>query len=83
MILLYQLKEQPLLIMGGVKVAYFSVEKGSKYVHLTSKGECFQRKDRESVPTASEHIRFLREEEVSREYDRQFVDLAYISDLDL
>ena len=50
---------------------------------MTSKGECFQRKDRESVPTASELIRFAREEEVSREYDRQFVDLASISDLDL
>jgi len=77
------IKRATLINYEGLKVAYFSVEKGSKYVHLTSKGECFQRKDRESVPTASEHIRFLREEEVSREYDRQFVDLAYISDLDL
>ncbi|MFM9947806.1 MAG: ATP-binding protein [Saprospiraceae bacterium] len=77
------IKRATLINYDGLKVAYFSVEKGSKYVHLTSKGECFQRKDRESVPTASEHIRFLREEEVSREYDRQFVDLAYISDLDL
>jgi ATP-dependent DNA helicase RecG len=77
------IKRATIINYEGLKVAYFSVEKGSKYVHLTSKGECFQRKDRESVPTASEHIRFLREEEVSREYDRQFVDLAYISDLDL
>lgn len=77
------IKRATLIHYEGLKVAYFSVEKGSKYVHLTAKGECFQRKDRESVPTASEHIRFLREEEVSREYDRQFVDLAYISDLDL
>ena len=76
------IKRATLISYEGLKVAYFSVEKGSKYVHLTSKGECFQRKDRESVPTASEHIRFLREEEISREYDRQFVDLAYVSDLD-
>ena len=86
----YVLKETPLPLKRssiidyeGKKIAYFSVEKGSKFVHLTIKGECFQRKDIESVPTASEHIRFSREEEISREYDRQFVDLASISDLDL
>ena len=86
----YVLRETPLPIKraslidyDGKKVAYFSVEKGSRYVHVTSKGECFQRKDRESVPTNPEAIRFSREEEVSREYDRQFIDLANISDLDL
>jgi len=77
------LKRASLIDCRGKKVAYFSVEKGSKYVHLTSKGECFQRKDKESVPTASESIRFSREEVISREYDRQFVDFAGISDLDL
>ncbi len=77
------IKRASLIEYNGKKVAYFSVEKGSKFVHLTSKGECFQRKDRESVPTASELIRFQREETVSREYDRQFVDIASISDLDL
>jgi len=77
------LKRASFVDYNGKKVAYFSVEKGAKYVHLTSKGECFQRKDRESVPTASELIRFVREEEISREYDRQFIDLASISDLDL
>ena len=77
------LKRASLIDYQGKKVAYFSVEKGSRYVHLTSKGECFQRKDRESVPTASESIRFAREEALSREYDRQFVDLANITDLDL
>ncbi len=86
----YVLKETPLPLKkasiidyNGLKVAFFSVEKGSKYVHLTSKGECFQRKDRESVPTASESIRFIREEAISREYDRQFVDLAKVNDLNL
>ena len=49
---------------------------------MTSKGECFQRKDRESVPTASEHIVFQREEKISREYDREFVEIAKITDLD-
>jgi len=77
------IKRASLIDYDGKKVAYFSVEKGSRYVHVTSKGECFQRKDRESVPTNPEAIRFAREEVVSREYDRQFVDLANISDLDL
>ena len=77
------LKRASLIDYNGKKIAYFSVEKGSRFVHLTSKGECFQRKDRASVPTASELIRFAREEEGSREYDRQFVDLASITDLDL
>jgi len=86
----YVLKETPLPVKRASlinyddkSIAYFSVDKGAKYVHLTSKGECFQRKDRESVPTASELIRFAREEEVSREYDRQFVELANVNDLDL
>ena len=77
------IKRASIINYDGKQIAYFSVDKGSKYVHLTSKGECFQRKDRESVPTASEHIRFVREEGLSREYDRHFVELANISDLDL
>ncbi|MDR1970650.1 MAG: putative DNA binding domain-containing protein, partial [Treponema sp.] len=86
----YILKETPLPIKraslvdyNGKKIAYFSVEKGAKHVHQTSRGECFQRKDRESVPTSLDSIRFAREEELSREYDRQFVELANINDLDL
>lgn len=75
------LKQAALVNYKGKNVLYFSVNKGSDYVHLTSKGECFQRKDRESVPTASEKIVFERAEKASREYDRQFVDLAKITDL--
>jgi ATP-dependent DNA helicase RecG len=67
---------------NGLTVLYFAVNKGSDFVHLTSKGECFQRKDRESVPTSSERIRFEREEKISIEYDRSFVDIAKITDLD-
>lgn len=76
------LKQASIINYEGKTVLYFSVSKGSDYVHLTSKGECFQRKDRESVPTASEKIIFDREEKSSREYDRQFVDIAKITDLD-
>ncbi len=65
----------------GKNIVYFSVNKGDKFVYLTSRGECFQRKDRESVPTAAEKIIFERNEKTSIEYDRQFVDSAKISDL--
>ena len=77
------IKKAALIDYNEIKIAYFSVEKGTKYVHLTSKGQCFRRKDRESVPTSSESIRFSRAEEISREYDRQFIDLADIHNLDL
>jgi len=76
------LKQSTIIEYNNVKVVYFSVNKGTDFVHLTSKGECFQRKDRESVPTPSETIVFQREEKISREYDRNFVDLAKIIDLD-
>lgn len=76
------LKQATLIDYNGVKVAYFSANKGTDYVHLTSKGECFQRKDIESVPTPSETIIFQRTEKISREYDREFVDLAKVTDLD-
>jgi len=76
------IKQSTVIDYNGLIIVYFSVSKGTEFVHLTSKGECFQRKDRESVPTASEKIIFLREEKVSREYDRGFIDLAKITDLD-
>ncbi|MBC7409429.1 MAG: putative DNA binding domain-containing protein [Arcicella sp.] len=76
------LKQASIITYEDKIVLYFAVSKGADYVHLTSKGECFQRKDRESVPTASEKIIFDRNEKASREYDRQFVDIAKITDLD-
>lgn len=86
----YVLKETPLPVKRkhiidyeGKKIIYFSVDKGAKYIHQTSKGECFKREDRDSVPTAADSIRFAREEVVSRRYDREFEELANVADLDL
>ncbi len=76
------LKQASIIKYNDKVLIHFSVSKGADFVHLTSKGECFQRKDKESVPTASEKIRFEREEKYSREYDRSFVDIAQIIDLD-
>lgn len=61
---------------------YFSIPKGVDYVYLTSDGRCLQRRDRESIPMASEHIRFTRAEVLSREYDRAFVNNCGVGDLD-
>ncbi len=86
----YVMKETPLPIKrkniieyDGKKVIYFSVDKGSKFIHQTSRGECFKREDRDSVPTAADSIRFVREEIASREYDRAFEDIATVADLNM
>lgn len=76
------LKQAVIINYKNHKILYFAVNKGSEFVHLTSQGTCFQRRDKESVPTPSEHIRFEREEKLSIEYDRKFLDIAKITDLD-
>ncbi|MCC7004716.1 putative DNA binding domain-containing protein [Candidatus Nomurabacteria bacterium] len=67
---------------NGKKVAYFSVPKGTEYVYITSDGKCLKRRDLESIPVSPESIQFERDERVSREYDRVFVDGADVTDLD-
>jgi ATP-dependent DNA helicase RecG len=69
--------------LDGRMVLYFSVEKGTEIIHLTNDGRCMQRRDRESVPVPTEQIRFERQERLSREYDRAFVDGGEPSVLDL
>ena len=86
----YILKDTPLPIKRkniidykGKKIIYFSVDKGSRFIHQTSKGACFKREDRDSMPTSADNIRFVREEAESRYYDREFEDLATVADLDI
>ena len=67
----------------GHKLLYFSVQKGTRYVYLTSDGRCLQRLDRDTVPVPSEHIMFSRREATSQKYDRAFIDGADIPDLDV
>lgn len=71
------------LEFDGKVVLYFGVDKGTRFVHQTSDGRCLQRRDRESVPTAATRIQFERNEQLSREYDRGFVEGADVNDLDL
>lgn len=64
-------------------VLYFSVGKSVGAIHLTSDGRCLQRSDRENRPVAAEQIQTDRQELISREYDRAFVDGATTANLDL
>jgi ATP-dependent DNA helicase RecG len=82
--------DTPLPTPSGTRVAYrgttvlfFSTSKGAEFIYLTSDGRCLQRKDRDTVPVATERISFSRAEVTSRQYDRAFVDGADIADLDL
>lgn len=68
---------------NGCVLLYFQTPKSSDTIHLTSDGLCLQRKDRETVPIPPHQITFERKEIASREYDRQFIGTASISDLDL
>ena len=62
-------------------VLVFNVQKGTRTVHLTSDGRCLQRRDTDTVPVSSEAIQFERHEQVSREYDRRWVDGGTAGDL--
>ena len=77
------IKRRNIIDYKGKRIVYFSVDKGAKFVHQTSKGECVKREDRVNVPISAEKIRFTREEAESRTYDRKFEDLATVTDLDI
>lgn len=64
-------------------ILYLSIEKSVTELHQTSDGRCLQRRDRENRPVAATRITFERQEQRSREYDREFVEVATVSDLDL
>lgn len=70
------------LTMDGKDVLYFSTPKSTTTIHQTAGGRCVQRRDLENVPISADEILFSRQERISREYDRQFVDGAHTSDLD-
>jgi ATP-dependent DNA helicase RecG len=67
----------------GQWVLYFSVAKGVSRIYQLSDGKCVRRKDKATLPVAFEDIQFERQEIRSREYDREFVDGAAVSDLNI
>lgn len=62
---------------------YFSTDKSTTTIHHTSDGKCLQRNDLENRPVSAVRLQFERQEQLSREYDRQFLDGAQITDLNL
>ncbi len=64
-------------------ILYFQVAKSTERVHLTSDGRCLQRFDRQNRPVPAEEIQYGRQEQLSREYDRTFIDAATLQDLDI
>lgn len=68
---------------GEAAILYFAVDKGSRYIHQTSDGRCLQRRDLESAPVSTARLQFERQEQLSREYDRAFVEGADVTALDL
>lgn len=84
----YQGQQLPLiastqLTLNGLKVLYFSVNKGTTQIYQLPNGRCVRRKDRETLPASVDQIQFEKQEIKSREYDSQFVDGALVKDLDL
>jgi len=71
------------LSIDGKPLLYFAVEKSTTAIHQTSDGRCLQRKDRENRPVSIHQLQFERQEQVSREYDRVFVDGAQVTDLNI
>ena len=71
------------LEIDGKMILFFSVTKGTGTVYQLSDGRCVRRKDKETVPETPRRIQYERQEVKSREYDRQFVDGATVSDLDI
>lgn len=71
------------LVISGQTVLWFSVSKGTTEVFQLSDGRCVARRDRSTVPATPKQILFTRQETHSREYDRAYVDGAFVTDLDV
>lgn len=68
--------------VDGLTVLHFSIAKSIQFAHLTSDGRCLKRNDLETIPISSEQLVADRDEIKSREFDRNFMDGASVSDLD-
>ncbi|MDX2078922.1 MAG: ATP-binding protein [bacterium] len=71
------------VIIDGKIILFFQVEKGISTIYQLPDGRCVRRKDKATMPADFREIQLERQEQRSREYDRQFVDGATVSDLDI
>lgn len=69
--------------LDGKLILFFQVDKGSTEIYQLPDGRVMVRKDKRTVPASITRLQFERQEIRSREYDRQFVDGAFIKDLDV
>jgi len=67
--------------LDGKSILYFSVAKGTTEVYQLPDGTCLRRKEKETLPSDFKAIHFARAEVRSREYDREYVDGALVTDL--
>jgi ATP-dependent DNA helicase RecG len=84
----YQNQQLPLttaskLTLDDKTILYFSVNKGTTMIYQLPDGRCVRRKDKSTMPASVDQIQFERQEVKSREYDSQFVDGAFVTDLDV
>jgi ATP-dependent DNA helicase RecG len=70
------------LELEGKNILYFAVDKSTTGIHQTADGRCLQRNDRETRPVSVSRLQFERQEQMSREYDRQYIEHATVADLD-
>ena len=71
------------LEIEGKTLLYFSVLKGTTQIYQLPDGRCVRRKDNKSVPASVNQIQFEKQEIKSRQYDGQYVDGAFVTDLGL
>lgn len=71
------------ITIDGKEILFFSVTKSTQKIYQLPDGRCMRRKDKSSMPAAIDKIQFERQELLSREYDRAFMDEATVKDLDL
>ena len=71
------------ITINDSSLLYFSVSKGTQYIHQTSDGRCLKRADRDSLPISVEKLQAHRFEDESRRWEREPAAVATLADLDL
>ena len=78
--MIYKLK----VTIEGQTILFFQVEKGLSEIYQLRDGRVMRRNEkRQTVPANVKKLQFEQQEIKSRAYDRQFVDGAFVSDLDI
>jgi ATP-dependent DNA helicase RecG len=78
--IVYKLK----LVIDGQLILFFQVEKGLSEIFQLRDGRVMRRNEnKQTVPANVKKLQFDRQEIKSRGYDRQFVDGAMVTDLDM